>query len=95
MKWFLSEFAGVQGGLALAVDLYPVGSYQHANSPVEGVYQVAAYDDLGKGRIRILGKLILRTSFGYPDDVFRGYLICEVLNGRRSFVRSDEGWNLR
>lgn len=73
----------------------PIGSVRYTNYPIEGLYRVVKYRDYsyspGRPYVEVIGELMVRLSFGYPDDALRGTLIEQVINKEATFERGAGG----
>lgn len=77
------------GSLDGARESHPVGSIEYTNYPQEGFYEVLGYRmDEVHGQTEILGRIVIKTDFGYPDDSCRGEIIALVINRKRGFARA-------
>jgi hypothetical protein len=84
----------VQAARTSAERDHPVGSVYHTHHPTEGFYKIVGYFDERPGTIGVMGELLMETSFGYPDDAFRGFLIASIFNKENTFGRKNGRWTL-
>jgi hypothetical protein len=96
--WLLPEvhIGDMQNPMPVVERYHPIGSIKHAHYPQEGFYSVCGYrDDSEPGpngaRVAIFGKMVLPTSFGYPDDACRGSILCSIINKQRTLKRGVTG----
>lgn len=99
LNWLLPEIhiLDMQNPMPVVERYHPIGSIEYSHRlRQEGFYSVCGYrDDSTPGpngaRIAIFGKMVLPTSFGYPDDACRGSILCSIINKQRTLRRGETG----